>query len=144
MILTEDQIKEIAEQIDCGFRCFVHKQIGELVFIPDTIKNPDMDMEGWIEENEKIENNFFDYFEIEPLGSHDSFRIMEDFAEILDDSNRLKERLYEALNKRKPFRNFKNVIDYSGEYRQKWFDFKNQWLKDWVRKSIERIENVDE
>ena len=139
MTLTEDQIKEIAEQLDCGFRCFVHKQTKELVFIPDTIRNPDMDMGGWVEENEKLENNFLEYAEIEQLESHDSFRIMEEFAETLDDSNRLKDRLYEALNQRKPFRNFKNAVDNSGEYRQKWFDFKNQWLKNWVRERIERI-----
>ena len=143
MALTIDQIKEIAEQLDCGFRCFIHKQTKELLFIPDTLKNPEMDMDAWADENDKLETNFFDYYEIEPLESHDSFRIMGDFVDTLDDSNKLKEKLYYALNKTKPFRNFKNEIDYSGEYRQKWFDFKNQWLMDWVKKGLERFENID-
>jgi hypothetical protein len=143
MALTNDQIKEIAEQLDCGFRCFIHKQSKELLFIPDTLKNPEMDMDAWTDENDKLEANFFDYYEIEQLESHDSFQIMEDFVDTLDDSSKLKETLYSALSKPKPFRNFKSEIDYSGEYRQKWFDFKKQWLMDWVKKGLERFKNID-
>ncbi len=139
MNITEDQIKEIAELIDCGYRCFIHKQTGELISVPDLFKYPEMDMEAWSEENEKLENDFLDYIQVEPLESYNSFQIMENFAESLDDSNRLKDRLFEALNRKKPFREFKYVIDNSGEYRQQWFDFKNACLKDWVRKSVEHI-----
>ncbi len=62
---------------------------------------------------------------------------MADFAEQLDDSNKLKTKLINALNKRKPFREFKFVIDNSGEYRQKWFDFKNEQLQQWVKDKFE-------
>jgi hypothetical protein len=143
MTLTNDQIKEIAEQLDCGFRCFIHKQTNELIFIPDTNKHPDIDLDAWADENDKIETNFFDYYEIEPIESHNSFKIMEDFIETLDDSNSLKEKLYNALNKNRPFRNFKNVIDFSGEFRQKWFDFKHNWLMEWVRNNFERLEGLE-
>ena len=143
MTLTEAQINEIAEELECGSKCYVHKKTGELVFVPDTLRNPDIDTDGWIEEIEKIEDNFFDYFEIEPPESRDSFRIMEEFTETLDDSNSLKNMLYEALSRGKPFRNFKNIIDNSGEYRQKWFAFERQWLKEWVREKIEHI-NFDD
>jgi len=64
---------------------------------------------------------------------------MEEFTETLDDSNSLKNMLYEALSRGKPFRNFKNIIDNSGEYRQKWFAFERQWLKEWVREKIEHM-----
>lgn len=36
------------------------------------------------------------------------------------------------MNKRRPFREFKFVIDNSGIYREQWFDFKNAQLKQWV------------
>ena len=143
MTLTEAQINEIAEELECGSKCYVHKKTKELVFVPDTLRNPDIDTDGWIEEIEKIEDNFFDYFEIEPPKSRDSFRIMEEFTETLDDSNSLKNMLYEALSRGKPFRNFKNIIDNSGEYRQKWFAFERQWLKEWVREKIEHM-NFDD
>ena len=140
-MLTNEQIKEIAEQLDCGFRCFWNKKSGELIFIPDTLKHPLMDIEVWAEEQEKLDSDFGNFFEIDPLESTDSFEIMEKFVDTLSDSNHLKKQLIEALNKRKPFREFKFVIDNSGEYRQKWFDFKNQELQNWVRERFDEINN---
>lgn len=60
--LTKEQIKEIAEQLDCGFRCFWHKKNGEFVFVPDTLRCPDLDT--WTAEMEKLDNNLEDYREI--------------------------------------------------------------------------------
>lgn len=67
--LTNEQIKEIAEQLDCGFRCFWNKETGELIITPDTSKHPEMDTEAWSDELEKLENNFCDYYEIDNLSS---------------------------------------------------------------------------
>ncbi len=80
-----------------------------------------MDSEVWSEEMEKLDNNFDGYKEIDGLKSHDSFEIMADFVETLPDSNKLKNKLIAPLNRERPFREFKFVIDNSGEYRQKWF-----------------------
>lgn len=33
---TKEQLKEISEQLDSGFRAFYHKQTGDLIFVPDT------------------------------------------------------------------------------------------------------------
>jgi len=142
--LTKEQIKEIAEQLDCGFRCFWHKKNGEFVFVPDTLKYPDMDIDAWADEMEKLDHNYGDYREIAQLESSDSFEIMADFVETLSDSNRLKDKLIDALNKRKPFREFKFVIDHSGEFRQKWFDFKNMRMQEWVKKRFDEIFNIEE
>ena len=130
--LSNEQIKEIADQLDCGFHCFLNKLTNELIFVPDMLKHPNMDEEPWASENEALENNFADYYEFEQLESRDSFLIMGQFAEMLEDSNHLKQRLFDALNKSKPFRQFKFIIDNSGEYRQKWFDFKSKKLQEWV------------
>ncbi len=46
MTLTEAQINEIAEELECGSKCYVHKKTKELVFVPDTLRNPDIDTEG--------------------------------------------------------------------------------------------------
>ena len=140
--LTQEQIKEIAEQLDCGFRSFWSKIDGELLFIPDTFKHPDMDIEVWSDEMEKIDNNFTDYVEIEQMESHDSFEIMADFIETLSDSDKLKDKLIDALNKNKPFREFKFVIDNSGIYRQKWFDYKNERMQKWVTDRFNEIINL--
>jgi len=44
--------------------------------------------------------------------------------------------LINALNRKKPFREFKFEIDNSNMYRQQWFDFKNAQLKEWVVKKF--------
>jgi hypothetical protein len=131
--LTEQQIKEIAEQLDCGFCSFWQKTTGELLFIPDFNNNPYADTELYADDLEKLDNNFGDYLEIEKPNSSDSFGIMANFTEQLNDNEKLRNKLINALNKKKPFREFKFVIDNSGVYRQQWFDFKNAQLKQWVR-----------
>lgn len=140
--LTQEQIKEIAEQLDCGFRCFWNKTNGDLLFVPDTLKYPDMEMDSWSDEMKKLNDNFDEYKEIDSLGSHDSFEIMGDFIQTLSDSNKLKGKLIVALNRRKPFAGFKFLIDNSGDYRQKWFEFKTMKVQEWVVKKANEIINL--
>ncbi len=136
---SQEQIKEIAEQLDCGFRCFLNKNNNELMFVPDFDKFTSMDTEFFEEDLEKLDNNFQDYLEIEALTSRDSFQIMAKFVDNIDDTNNIKNKLINALNKKKPFREFNFVIDNSGEYRQQWFDFKNGKLKEWVQDKLDCI-----
>lgn len=135
--LTEQQINEIAEDLNCGLRCYVHRQTNELVSIPDTSQFAMLDTEGWEEEIEKLEKNSTDYLEIEPMCSRDAFEIMEDFTHSLEGNNALKGRLIRALERRKPFREFKFEIDNSGDEREQWFAFKKQRMIEWVKKQLE-------
>jgi hypothetical protein len=128
--LTEQQIQEIAEQLDNGFQCFFHKTTGELLFVPE-LDNPYVETEFFEDDLEKLDNNPDDYIEIEKPTSSDSFEIMARFTEQLN-NDKIKNQLINALNKNKPFREFKFVIDNSGVYRQQWFDFKNAQLRQWV------------
>jgi hypothetical protein len=141
--LTDEQVKEIADQLDCGFRCFIHRQTAELIILPDTLRHPDMDTDAWEDEQEKLDNNFDAYFEIDQLESKDSFEIMADFTEQLDDTIKLKSLLIKSLNKKKPFREFNFVIHNSGVYRQQWFDFKNTRLKMWVKDRLKDMTDLE-
>lgn len=144
LTLTQVQIKEIADQLDCGFICYLNMKNGEILFLPDLLKHPDIEMEAWSEAQGKIDRNFHDYKVIEPLESYDSFKIMAEFAETLLDSNPLKNKLIYALNRKKPFREFKFAIDNSGKYRQIWFGFKNLKLQEWVKERIQEINEIEE
>lgn len=139
MTLTKEQIKEIAENLDMGMRCFYHLKTGEIEATPDLFEGDwiGQDTGPWQETLDKLDENWGDYFEFEKMTSHESFEIMADFAEIVD-NHKLQDRLFKALNKSKPFRNFKWEIDNSGEYRQKWFDFKNQRVIEFVKTQIEQ------
>ena len=138
--LMEEQIKEIAEQLICGFKCFWNKENGELISIPEGLEIFDLDPdEGWTEELEKLDNNPDDFAEIEKPNSRESFKSMVGFTETLSDSSSLKKRLVFALENKKPFREFKFLIDNSGDARQMWFDFRDKWMEDWVRERGEEI-----
>ena len=70
-----------------------------------------------------------------------AIRRMEAFAERLKGDEKLQNQLFRALNNRKPFANFKDIIDNS-DYRQNWFDFKFRWLENSVAiQLMEELEN---
>jgi hypothetical protein len=140
---TPDDIKEIAEQLDCGFRAYMHTTTGQLLFVPDEDSLPDIELDSWEEELEQIENNGDNYYEFDKWTSNESFEMMSEFAEQLTDHN-LQSRLLDALRRNKPFREFKFVIDNSGKCRQQWFDFKNKWQQDFVARQISRQKPKDD
>lgn len=134
--LTKDQIKEVAEQLDCGFKCYVNKENGTVQSILNFDNWGGGDEEPWADVIKELEENWDKYIEVDGMESRDSFKVMADFAENVDSVD-LRETLIKALNKKHPFQNFKWVIDNSGTYRQKWFDFKNQRYIEWVEDQLE-------
>ena len=136
MKLTEEQIKEIADNLDSGLRCFYNKRTGVIKEILNFNSWINADEETWEEELREIEENWSDFYEFENMTSGESFNLMADFAENIDNPG-LQKRLINALNRSKPFRNFKWQIDNSGEYRQLWFEFKNNRYIEWVKDQIE-------
>jgi hypothetical protein len=137
--LTKDQIKEIAEELDCGMRCYINKETGEIKTVLNFESWQTDDREPWEDVLNDLEENWEKYFEIERMESHESFEVMAGFAESVD-SIELRDALIGALNKKHPFQNFKWVVDNSGPYRQKWFDFKNQRLIEWVNDQLEVLD----
>jgi hypothetical protein len=134
---TKQQIKEIAGQLELGFRAYYHKQTGELIFVPNELKYYDIDTSAWQEELDKLDEHFIDYCEVAAMEGRDAFQIMQDFADQLLDT-RLQDKLYDALSKKHPFREFKFVIDNSGEQREQWFDFKNKRYYEWTEEQLKR------
>ncbi len=142
--LSTEQIKEIAEQLEIGFTCFLDKSTNELIFLAgDEFEFLDAEDDAWAEERKKIDDNPDDYYEIEKMDSTDSYAVMQDFVYTVD-SEKLSEDLVNALNHDKPFKQFKYVIDDSGEYRQKWFDFKSMKMQHWVKSEIDLINGNEE
>ena len=78
------------------------------------------------------------YLNIEPLDSHESFRIMEDFILSLPESSP-KSRLLDALSRNKPFRRFKDIVDSDLALRAQWFTFRDlaheRYARDWLEVS---------
>lgn len=146
LTFTKEQIKEISEQLDCGFRAFYHKLSGDLIFVPDTDTLMGMDTDAWQDELDKLDKKSSEYQEIGAMESRESFQMMADFAEKVSDKY-LRNKLIEALHSHKPFRAFKFTIDNSPE-RQNWFAFKNnryiKWTEDQLKihEEFNRGDNV--
>ena len=130
----------MAEHLLCGQLCFLNTVTGdfeyhpaEMDFFPDE-ENP------WQEVIDKVENNWDDYMRIEPMNSNQSFAVMESFADQLE-ADGFRKRLLTALNRPKPFRNFNQLI-HESDFRQEWFDFRQERNVEWVKEQIS--DRVDE
>ena len=131
---TEEHIKEIAEFLDCGELCFFHEPTGTIEHYPDP-DNPYVELEEWQETLDRIDANWGDYQRFEKMDSNQAFRVMEDFTNSLTDEN-FRTQLFNQLSQRKPFSKVKWAIDNSN-YRQNWFDFKEQAYINWVREQLD-------
>lgn len=140
MKLTKEQIKSIAEDLESGFKVYLNIETKEIKSIIDFDNNYDADIEPWKEDIKEIEENFDKYFEFETMDSRESFRVMEDFVETVKDE-KLREKLELGLSLSKPFRNFKDIIDYENEYRKNWFEFKSAKYIEFVKEQLERYNN---
>ena len=136
MLLERKLLAEIADQLDMGFRCFIHKQTHEIISWPNEDQFYGMDTEGWQDEMDKFDNSPTDYIEIDKMDSTRSYSVMEDFVNSLP-NNSTKVRLIQALEGAKPFRNFNHQIHNSDEYRQDWFDFKKERAIEYVKRQLD-------
>jgi len=134
MKLNDRQIKEIAELLDSGMTCFYHRPTGKIDYHPD-INDPYFDPEPWQDTMNKIKSDRDNYERFVKMESYEGFRVMENFAHSLSDED-FKIKLLNALSKRKPFQNFKDLIDRS-DCRQDWFDFKYRAYINYVKQQIE-------
>lgn len=122
-------IKNIAQELDCGFDCYFNVKTEEIIAIPNSsyVSDEDDFKEAFKEDFKKIEKQKADFIKFEVLQSFESFKIMEQFAEQMSDKI-LRAELESILANKKPFQNFKNKIDQS-DFRQSWFDFKQKELE---------------
>ena len=136
--LKQNIIKQIAQELDCGFDCYYNSKTDEIVAIPSFAQFSDEEdfKEAFSESLEKVEKHKTDFIKFETLESYESFKIMELFVEQLSVQN-LKSELENVLANKKPFQNFKHKIDHS-DYRQNWFDFKQNELEKRVENELER------
>ncbi len=124
-------ISGIAEETGMGMVCFLNPDTLETESVPGAAYGSyecgDFD-EYYQEVYRKVER-WENCVRIDPPEPGESFGIMERFIrDCIPDDAGIKGRLWEAVSGRKPFRNFKYVIDGS-EYRQKWFDFRRGQLE---------------
>jgi hypothetical protein len=139
-------IKEIAESIDSGLVCFLNLDTAETEEFPQEMLEDPEEFEAMTGQSFDGLNfkhtNWENCVSFEPLESFESFEIMREFTDLLEDKW-LKDKLNIALNSKKPFANFKATINNS-DSRQNWFDFKKQFMENHVKEMlIWNLENKD-
>lgn len=139
--LTREQIENIAAEVELGMDCYVHIETGETISIPNE-GNYDLEGEPFQDELRKIKNNRKSYLLFEPMDSHDSFNIMSDFCYEVDDEN-FRDRLLTALERPKPFANFKFDLDSRPDYREKWYKYKHDAYVNYVKLMLETDSEED-
>jgi hypothetical protein len=141
-------VHDVAEYIDCGLVCFINPETLEVEEIPkgmldgfsDFSINREFEDEDEDEDEDDDEQKFLheeweSCISVEPRESSESFKIMEKFVDEVNDKN-LKNKLINALNNRKPFANFKNIVE-SSDHRKEWFAFKQRQLEILVWEELE-------
>lgn len=116
---------------------YLDRQTGEVIRLSDFDE---------LEEEEEIRESIHDdeedrYLAIPSLSSHEGFRIMEDFAASQKDE-RVRGVLMDALDRRRPFRAFKDALLGLGEVREQWFKYHEDRLREHARDWL-RVEGVD-
>jgi hypothetical protein len=79
------------------------------------------------------------YVLIPTITSFESFRLMERFADGVEDEQ-TRNRLLNALGRHKPFRRFKDILEDLG-IRDEWFAFEYQYGKEQMEEWLEDLQN---
>lgn len=127
LTLQADELITAFEGNNYGMHHFLDRQTGELLFISDDIPTEDV--------QERIDEDIERYAAIEPVPSHESFQIMENFVESLP-GGKARRDLANAINQHKPFRRFKDTLLAYPDLREQWFRFHEQAfieiIKEWL------------
>ncbi len=127
-------VRRIAENIDCGLVCFVNPDTFEMEDVPRMMVDDPHEYKMLTGVRGKDLNLHHKKWKkcitVEPPESSESFGIMESFIGEVDDKT-LTKRLINALSNRRPFANFKGLVE-SSKYREQWFAFKQRKLEELV------------
>jgi hypothetical protein len=136
-INREDLIQALTTNLDLGGGAwYLDLENGQIILASDAVD----DLPADLEDNPR-------YRLIETMPSHESFQIMEDFVETLEDEA-AAERLVEALRRRKPFRQFKDALFDFPSLQERWFEFRDRaharYAERWCKGEGIKAEWVDE
>lgn len=133
--ITEQMLREITEDLEMGATCYVDKNTGEVLSIPEGWDSF-VDRKLWQDIIDKIDQNWEDYWVIRPMESWDAFEVMEDFVDSLEDS-KVARRLTNSLQHRKSFQQFKRMI-HESDLQKEWFAYKLKRYADYIRNTPDK------
>jgi len=138
MEVSREILSDIADSLEAGLKCFIHRDTHEVISFPKDYEDQlfDGEEDPWDDEKKKIKNAKRKYFEVQSMPSRFGFKVMEEFVHSIN-NNPTKNLLLKALEGRKPFANFKDQIDSLGNYREQWFKFRREKNIQWLQKQLD-------
>jgi len=134
-------VSEIAGHLNCGENCYYNRTTHKIITLPQFLEIYDDEEynELFQKDIDEVHNHKSEYLKIEVLQSFESFKIMERFTDKISEDY-FKNSLEKILQKKKPFRNFKDVVENS-DYREAWFEFKQQEIEKIVETILKNEES---
>lgn len=132
--VSQDAIRRIAQELDLGCICFLNTETLEVESILMNLSDAyvDRELSDLVDDILDKVNSWEKSIKIKPPNALEYYKIMEHFVEhCIPENASLKMRLEDALAQKKPFRNFKDIVENS-KYSQTWFDFKQSQLELYV------------
>jgi hypothetical protein len=131
--LTEEQVNDISEDLQQGFKVYINKETGEIRSIYDFgyltgVPDP------WEEELNRIKKNWPHHFEIRGMEPWEVFEIMEDFVQELIHKEG-NTALHDALKDKRSFAKFRTLVE-GTEYRESWYTFRKYRYLNYVQKKL--------
>lgn len=116
-----EELVDAFEESDVMHHFFIDTKDNTLIYI-----NEDLD-EDAAEQLEKMEDDR--YLMIPTRFPQDNFRIMESFIYEKIQDDKIAEKFNQALERKKPFRNFKDLLFDYPDLREQWFVYHREHLK---------------
>ena len=108
---------------------YLDVETGQIVEVSDSFDDEDRQSQDEIEENSER------YRYIEPIDSNESFRLIARFVDLLPEGEAQKV-LAKSLQRRSPFRNFKDDLYEFPDVQKRWYKFHAEQLiqmaKEWL------------
>lgn len=132
--IAMDDLIEAFEFAGPEYQYYVDLQTGKTVMTCDPLICGEI--KEFEETDQLLEEDPGRFAYIEPMSSREGFRVMEDFVDTVTDV-RAHNHLIRALERRHPFRSFKDALFDYPKLREEWFAFHNKALREYARQWLE-------
>ncbi|MFL5542260.1 MAG: UPF0158 family protein [Longimicrobiaceae bacterium] len=143
--IDEGELLMAFDSGDGTMQWYLDRQTGEVIGLGDEFgfdlgddedeaEDEDDAEAGWEDEERALrraisrDEDGHRYLPVPSLGSHEGFRIMERFAASQD--GRVREALFDALDRRRPFRSFKDALAALPDVRERWYAYHEERLRE--------------
>ena len=147
----EDFIRKVADELDVGFIVYFNletleygtsreewnEEYGEVLDLQEEYFK--QEIEDWQTEDKHFVESIYEAMKLpdclEAPESHIQFQWMVDFTEEHASNRKFFQYAEKALNRRHPFRGFKDTVLYNG-LEKEWYAYKDMRMQNWVRNEL--------